>query len=95
MTFRINSPLRPALRLVGHHVALLWCCVTLGVRRDDESGRQRLARGEPFALGVVQAASTAARGWLVVARWKFLLKSTAISGFLVNKDLRKNGIPWS
>ena len=43
--------------LVGHHVALLWCSVTLGVHRDDESGRQRLARGEPFALGVVQTAS--------------------------------------
>jgi len=74
-------------------VALLWCCVTLWVSRDDESGRQSLARGEPFALGVVQAASTAAaRGWLVVARWKFPFKTTAISGFLVNKDLRKNGI---
>jgi len=41
-------------------VALLWRCVTLWVRRDDEPGRQSLARGEPFALGVVQAASMAA-----------------------------------
>ena len=72
--------------LVGHHVALLWCSVTLGVRRDDESGRQRLARGEPFALGVVQAASTAAAR---SARWKFLLKSTAISGFWWQKTWKK------
>ena len=43
--------------LVGHHVALLWRCVTFGVRRDDEAGRQRLARREPLALGVVQTAS--------------------------------------
>ena len=43
--------------LVGHHVALLWRCVTFGVRRDDEAGRQRLARRKPLALGVVQAAS--------------------------------------
>ena len=35
--------------------------MTLWVSRDDESGRQSLARGEPFALGVVQAASAAAR----------------------------------
>ena len=33
--------------------------MTLWVSRDDESGRQSLARGEPFALGVVQAASAA------------------------------------
>jgi len=33
--------------------------VALWVSRDDESGRQSLARGEPFALGVVQAASAA------------------------------------
>ena len=45
--------------LVGHHVALLWRCVTLRVGRDDEAGRQSLARRKPLALGVVQAASVA------------------------------------
>ena len=38
-------------------MALLWRCVTFGVCRDDVAGRQRLARREPLALGVVQAAS--------------------------------------
>ena len=52
--------------LVSHHVALLWRCVTFGVRRDDVAGRQGLARREPFALGVIQAASVS--GWL--PHWK-------------------------
>ena len=59
-------------------MALLRRCVTFGVRRDDEAGRQRLARREPLALGVIQATSKS--GWPVVERWKFLLKTTAISG---------------
>ena len=67
--------------LVGHHVALLWCSVTLGVRRDDESGRQRLARGEPFALGVVQTASAEAAKPNAAARisWSRPVRGTADS----------------
>ena len=38
-------------------MALLWRCVTFGVCRDDVAGRQRLARREPLALGVIQTAS--------------------------------------
>ena len=70
--------------LVGHHVALLWCSVTLGVRRDDESGRQRLARREPFALGVVQTASAeAAKPNAARISWAHPVRGTADS---VNVD---------
>lgn len=76
-------------RLVGHHVALLWRGVTLRVGRDDESGRQSLARREPLALGVIQATSNCCKGVVGSCTMGVSVEDSSNIWILVNKNAEK------